>query len=405
MILAICPCPLASRGSNRPTDRAVDCLWKMTVFGRRVVPTRLLCTLMILMSTATGRAEERNATCLYNEQDGWGKLGESDKDVCSIAQAMMEGTCQSHVPALNTNTHLGLKNTWYTASMFQDDETLKSGLECACDRIMFNLLSACAGCQKWKWSNVTSTPITWQSFKTYQDRSCPSGAQKRAISRPWSPPPPAWALSFNQDTFDPTTVQNSTEPSPGPVNPSPSPSTANPAAETSPADGKFAQSTSSPGPAIGAIVGGVIGGLIFLGAIAGLAFWMYCRKRRARDVAPSAEFLKPEYYATPPLLPAHDRRDSAYRDEIEEEPGPSPTRRHSWVGGLVITRRHEEDDDDCEMLPPFTRGTYIGPSPHEKGYPERRDTGDTEITTHTNNTTTFLLSSPTRRHGTSEYFT
>ncbi|EUC64934.1 transmembrane protein, putative [Rhizoctonia solani AG-3 Rhs1AP] len=169
-----------------------------------------------------------------------------------------------------------------------------------------------------------------------------------------------------------------------------------------------AQSTITSGPAIGAIVGGVIGGLIFLGAIAGLAYWLYCRKRRARDVAPSSEFLKREYFMEqPPLLPEHERADSAYRDEIVEETRPSPTNRRSWVGGFAVARRHEEDDeDDSEMLPPFTRGTYIGPSPHEKGCPARRDTGDTDITVRTDNTTTFFLPSvsPTRRPGPSDYY-
>ncbi|KAG8714136.1 hypothetical protein FRC11_009711 [Ceratobasidium sp. 423] len=328
------------------------------------------------MSTATGQAGEHNATCRYNEHNGWGRFGESNKDVCGIARAVMEGTCQTYIPALNTSTRLGPNDTWYTASMFRDNESLNSGLECACDRVMFNLLSACAGCQKWEWFNVTKTPIVWQSPTKI-------GVARAVLERE---------------------LQTSPEPTSDPVNASTS--AANPAAETPAADGSVVQPTSSSGPPIGAIVGGVIGGLIFLGLIVGLAFWMYCRKRRARDVAPSAEFLKPEYYATPPLLPAQDRRDSAYRDDIEEENAPSPTRQHSWVGGLVTTRRHEEDDDDCEMLPPFTRGTYIGPSPHEKDYPERRHTGDTDITMRTNNTTTFLLSpSPTRRPGASEYFT
>jgi hypothetical protein len=153
-------------------------------------------------------------------------------------------------------------------------------------------------------------------------------------------------------------------------------------------------------------VGGIIGALVFLSAIVGLGFWLYRRKRRARDVAPSAEFLKPEYYATPPLLSAGlDRGALDYRDDIEEEMEPANNTRHSWAVGLVTNRTREEQDDDGDMLPPFTQGTYIGPSPHEKGNPARRETGDSDITMRTNNTTTNLLSSsPARRSGPSGYF-
>ncbi|KAJ1307377.1 hypothetical protein OPQ81_001482 [Rhizoctonia solani] len=382
----------------------------MTVFRRRVAPRRMLCILAILMSTATCQAGGSSAACRYIEEGGWSRFNESGKDVCSIAQKLMGGTCGlDFVPPLNINPHSNLENIWYTAARFDDDAFPKTAKKCVCDRVMFNLLSACAGCQKWDWANVTTTPIIWQSFKTYQGNAClDTTLDKRAVN--WDPQPPAWAVNFNGDTFDPTGAQPSTAPLSNST--SASSLSTNPAATetSSTVTGNAAQpvSTSDSSPPIGAIVGGVIGGLVFLGAIAGLAFWMHCRKRRARDVAPSSEFLKPEYYTTPPLLPAHERRDSAYRDEIEEDMGPSPTNRQSWVGGLVVTRRHEEeeDDDDCEMLPPFTQGTYIGPSPHEKEHPGRRDTGDTDITMRTNNTTTFLLSSsPTRRTGPSDHYT
>ncbi|CAE6446868.1 hypothetical protein ACGC1H_002930 [Rhizoctonia solani] len=378
----------------------------MTVFGRRVAPTRLLGILVLLMNTATSRADESMAKCLYNEQ-GWLQFGEKGKDVCSIAQTLMNGTCQSHIPSLHIIPHSqNLVNMWYTVDGFGKDGFPETVKRCACDRVMFNLLSACAGCQKWRWSNVTTENIVWQTFTTYQGGECTNSAQeKRAI--PWTPDPPAWATTFNEGAFDPNAAQAAIPPETTSV----SPSSTNPASEAEippTATGEVAQYTTASGPAIGAIVGGVIGGLIFLGAIAGLAYWLYCRKRRARDVAPSSEFLKPEYFLEqPPLLPEHERRESAYRDEIEEETRPSPTNRRSWVGGFAVARRHEEeDDDDSEMLPPFTQGTYIGPSPHEKGCPARRDTGDTDITMRTNNTTTFFLpsASPTRRPGPSDYY-
>ncbi|CAE6337086.1 unnamed protein product [Rhizoctonia solani] len=321
---------------------------------------------------------------------------------------LMNGTCQSHIPSLHIAPHSpNLGSMWYTANGFDKDGSPDIVKICVCDRVMFNLLSACAGCQKWGWSNVTTDNIQWQTFSTYQGGACTSSDHdKRALT--WIPePPPPWAATFNEDAFDPTGAQ------PGvlPETTSASPSSTSPATETETsltATESAAQSTITSGPAIGAIVGGVIGGLIFLGAIAGLAYWLYCRKRRARDVAPSSEFLKREYFMEqPPLLPEHERADSAYRDEIVEETRPSPTNRRSWVGGFAVARRHEEDDeDDSEMLPPFTRGTYIGPSPHEKGCPARRDTGDTDITVRTDNTTTFFLPSvsPTRRPGPSDYY-
>ncbi|KAG8741392.1 hypothetical protein FRC10_002912 [Ceratobasidium sp. 414] len=150
------------------------------------------------------------------------------------------------------------------------------------------------------------------------------------------------------------------------------------------------------GPNVGAIAGGVAGGVILLGAILGLLLFLRRHKRRARNVAPSDEFLKPEYYASPPLLPTEVRRDSHYRDDLEEEPiPPMVPHRLSWVGGFVATRRREDDVDE---LPPFTPGTYIGPSPHEKGRPERRRTDETDATVTSN---THLLTSSSRP-GTSE---
>jgi hypothetical protein len=159
--------------------------------------------------------------------------------------------------------------------------------------------------------------------------------------------------------------------------------------------------SSKPGPNVGAIAGGVIGGLAFLGAIIGLLLFFRHRKRRARDVAPSDEFLKPEYYTSPPLLPVgQSRRDSDYRDDIEEEAVPPiMSHRLSWAGGLVATRRRGGEEEEGEMLPPFTQGTYIGPSPHEKGHPERRQTDESDTTVTSN---THLLPSPTQA-GTSEH--
>ncbi|CAE6424171.1 unnamed protein product [Rhizoctonia solani] len=365
------------------------------------------------MSIATGQAgpDEPIATCLHNETEGWSKLGERNKDVCHIAQSLMNGTCHSYIPTLHIIPDAkNLESIWYTASRFNDEEFSRSVKRCVCDRVMFNLLSACAGCQKWEWSKVMTEQFSWQGFTTYQDGEC-SGLNSTLDKRiTWVPEPPTWAKAFNQDTFDPTGAQSAVDtPETTSASSSSSPSSTLPASKASQiATGDVPSTTpTGSGLAIGAIVGGVIGGLVFLGAIAGLAFWLYRRKRRTRDVAPSAEFLKREYFMEqPPLLPAHERRESAYRDEIEEEDmRPSPTNRRSWVGGFAATRRHD-DEEDSEMLPPFTQGTYIGPSPHEKGHPERRETGETDITVRTENTTTFFLpsASPTRRPGPSDHY-
>lgn len=189
------------------------------------------------------------------------------------------------------------------------------------------------------------------------------------------------------------------------MSPTSSPSAAIPVpSEVAPTESPAASTSgSSSGPNIGAIVGGVVGGLVFLSAIIALVFFLRHRKRRTRDVAPSDEFLKPEYYATPPLLSVtNDRRDSEYRDDIaEEEITPAISQRLSWAGGLVATRR-TEDDAEGDMLPPFTQGTYIGPSPYEKGVPARRRTDESDATMRTTTTDTLLLSSP-NRPGTSEH--
>ncbi|QRW04143.1 hypothetical protein RhiLY_03142 [Ceratobasidium sp. AG-Ba] len=196
-----------------------------------------------------------------------------------------------------------------------------------------------------------------------------------------------WARSVNDSVFNLETALNAAVTNDLPSGESSSTTEGAVAASTST---PTANATShKPGSNTGAIVGGVIGGIAFLGVIIGLLLFLHCRKRRARDVAPSSEFLKPEYYASPPLLPAH--RDSEYRDDIEEEALPQTAPRSlSWMGGAVVTRRHEDED---EMLPPFTQGTYIGPSPHEKGQPERRHTDESDATATSN---THLLSSSSR---------
>ncbi|KAF8717732.1 hypothetical protein RHS02_09349, partial [Rhizoctonia solani] len=370
----------------------------MTVFGRRIALAEAVYAFVVLMSTATGQVAADKVECRYTERakhDEWKNFGNRGKDVCQVAQELMHQTCRlQHMPTLDGN--LPKENLWYTASVFlTNDSSSERMKECACDRVMFNILSACAGCYKWDWSYVNTTDIEWQRFETYQDGVCPNELKKKRVVA-WVPSPPAWATSFNEDAFDPKSFNLDTITAPSstfPDSATNSPSDTKAVISASPTSGDVqSASIASSGPPIGAIVGGVIGGLVLLGGIAGLAFWLHRRKRRDRDVAPSSEFLKPEYYTTPPLLTAHERRDSAYQDDMEDEVRPSPTNRHSWGGGLVMTRR-EEDDDDCEMLPPFTRGTYIGPSPHEKGHPERRDTGDTDITMRTNDTTTPLLPS------------
>lgn len=346
-----------------------------------------------------------NVTC--HNANGWKGFGTELKDVCQIAEEMMSSTCQINIQKL--------KSQWYDASQFPDAS------QCACEHVMYNLLSACAGCQKWSTTNSTEARATqWQTFIDYKSGQCPeppSGAsspKKREVQ--WMSPVPNWASNLNEPDFSldqalaavGRTGGETAVDTPTTALASPTTTVVLATNQASPSSASAPQSSNS-GPNIGAIVGGVIGALAFLGILAGLWFWLHRRRRRARDVAPSAEFIKPEYYATPPLLAGgHDRRDSDYHDDIEEleEPAPATANRLSWAGGLVTTRRREECDGD--MLPPFTRGTYIGPSPHEKGHPERRETGDSDQTMRTTTTNTLLLSSspasPARRTGPSEDF-
>ncbi|KAG8733679.1 hypothetical protein FRC12_018804 [Ceratobasidium sp. 428] len=273
--------------------------------------------------------------------------------------------------------------------------------------IMYNILSVCAGCQKWDMSEAGNQ--IWQTLADYEGhmgQTCSDyraeGNQNQLQLQPdhgdgeWQNAP-EWSRNTNNTDFN--FVQALALASPNDVIPN-TPSTTDDSTSMSTSTPTPISASSKSGPNVGAIAGGVVGGVVLLGAIVGLVLFLRRRKRRARDVAPSDEFLKPEYYASPPLLPAQDRGDPSYRDDIEEEPippmPPMSPHRLSWVGGMVGTRRR--DDGSGDELPPFTQGTYIGPSPHEKGHPERRHTDETVATTTSNS---HLLSSVSQP-GTSE---
>ncbi|QRV89927.1 hypothetical protein RhiJN_17945 [Ceratobasidium sp. AG-Ba] len=313
-------------------------------------------------------------------------------DVCKTAEDLLANHCLDSVDA-GSGSGFKLPNTtlWYKVSNFSLGVS-----HCTCTSTVWNLLTACAGCQRWTLS-VARKQDTWPNMTAYANKKCPGfnlssgGLQPQPDNHDedwnmvasWAASP---AGSFDFDLGALLERVNNTSPTDQPVPPS---STDGGTVPTSTASTATGVASSKPGPNIGAIVGGIVGGIIFLGAIIGLLVFLRRRKRRARDVAPSSEFLKPEYYASPPLLPAH--RDSEYRDDIEEEALPQTNPRSlSWMGGAVVTRRHEDEDD---MLPPFTQGTYIGPSPHEKGQPERRHTDESDATATSN---THLLSSSSR---------
>ncbi|KAF8606547.1 hypothetical protein BDV93DRAFT_520830 [Ceratobasidium sp. AG-I] len=271
---------------------------------------------------------------------------------------------------------------------------------------MYNVLSVCAACQT---SNLTHTPShKFPSVSDYAGSSCQNFFEANETLQllptneddgiEWPNMAPPWSQSLTDETFNIQKAEDF-------ISQTSSPNTTTTTGEVAPTEAPTptasvsagsSNSGSSSGPNVGAIAGGVVGGLAFLGAIIALVFFLRHRKRRSRDVAPSDEFLKPEYYATPPLLSATgDRRESEYRDDgAEDEIMPAIPHRLSWAGGLVATRRTEDEEGD--MLPPFTQGTYIGPSPHEKGVPARRRTDESDGTIRTTTTNTVLLSSPTR---------
>jgi len=324
---------------------------------------------------------------------GWEDLGTPEHDVCWLAEDLLS----RHCPPLNAVPRptrvLSNTTSWYTASNFS------KVANCACTKIVYNLLSACAGCQKWDISDAINQ--SWQSLKEYEGQTCINyqaaggGIQVEPDDKDltWSQIVP-WSRGINDTNFN--LAQALAMANPNNSVPTSAPSTT---------EGAIPMATSTPtpmaasgksGPNVGAIAGGVVGGMVLLSAILGLLLFLRRYKRRARDVAPSDEFLKPEYYASPPLLSTEVQRDSHYRDDIEEEPiPPMVPQRLSWVGGFVATRRREDGGDE---LPPFTPGTYIGPSPHEKSRPERRRTDETDGTVTSD---THLLTSSSRP-GTSE---
>lgn len=363
-----------------------------------------LIRVFLLLAIVTNGYAQNSAQSIARCAAGWGIFGDrqTNNDVCKIAQELMDH-CVAGPAAHRVTIEPVDSSSWYEAS---DIGELP---DCACTRIMYNMLSVCAACQK---SNFDPALLAtnFTSISDYASQTCDDfhGENQPLPLKPsnshdgqnWTTMAPQWSQTLNNETFDLQKAYELVSPaSTTPNSTTPTPSEAAPNETKSPA---ASSNSSSSGPNIGAIVGGVVGGLAFLGAIIALVFFLCHRKRRTRDVAPSDEFLKPEYYATPPLLSAtNDRRDSEYRDDIaEEELTPAISQRLSWAGGLVPTRR-TQDNEGGEMLPPFTQGTYIGPSPHEKGVPARRRTDESDVTMRTTTTNTLLLSSPTRP-GTSE---
>jgi len=374
----------------------------MAAFWTRLLRVKLI-YLFILLGIATNGYSQNSTNC---KRAGWEIFGDqqASDDVCEIAQDLMDH-CEPERGAQVAIKPRSETSPWYKASdipLFPD---------CACTRLMYNVLSVCAACQMF---NVTHHPTGgFPSVSDYAGSSCQDFHGTNGTlqllptddhGKDWLTIAPQWSLDLNDETFNLQKAQNF-------LSQSSSPNTTTPTGEATPteaqtttasADVNSRNSASSSGPNIGAIAGGVVGGLAFLGAILALLFFLRHRKRRTRDVAPSDEFLKPEYYATPPLLSAsNERRDSAYRDDggEEEEVMPAIPHRLSWAGGLVATRRTEDEEGD--MLPPFTQGTYIGPSPHEKGVPARRRTDESDGTMRTSTTNTNLIS-PTGP-GTSEH--
>lgn len=336
---------------------------------------------------------------------GWDDFGiPGIGDVCEVAHNLLDHCGNSGPQDIQ---HLDPSNHWYKASQFPEVPN------CACTMVMYNLLSACAGCQKWATSSSDIDNQKWQNLTSYEAGKCgefqddnDSGLQVEpagnSTGSAWhdSTMLPEWSMKLKDTTFNFATANGFVQANKPPSTPSTTDNLVPASTSTSVSAPATSTTSSKSGPNIGAIVGGVIAGLVFLGVIVGLVLFLRRRKRHARDVAPSDEFLKPEYYTSPPLLPTtQGRGDSEYRDDIEEEAVPPMlSNRLSWGGGLVPTRRLDNDDEESEMLPPFTRGTYIGPSPHEKDQPSRRQTDDSDATATSN---THLLQSGSRP-GTSE---
>ncbi|ESK94586.1 hypothetical protein Moror_7953 [Moniliophthora roreri MCA 2997] len=162
--------------------------------------------------------------------------------------------------------------------------------QCRCNTVFYSMLSACASCQD-------RTFIKWSSFAT----NCTTVYLTYPETIPSGTLVPGWAYLdvTTSDIWNTTQAsENSNVPESSGI---PKSTGLAPPAPTSPSPSNTAESQSSSQSKsnAGAIAGGVVGGVVFLVIIAGIAFWLYRRRKtHAEDSISQYVSSGPNYNST-----------------------------------------------------------------------------------------------------------
>ncbi|KAG8711143.1 hypothetical protein FRC09_020756 [Ceratobasidium sp. 395] len=209
---------------------------------------------------------------------------------------------------------------------------------------MYNLLSACAGCQKWNVSYGINQ--YWQSLADYEGETCVKyhstdgriQIQPDSGDQEWSKVAP-WSSTVSDTNFNLTqalAIAAISKP------------TATPTKSTAPA---------RPNLHIGAIVGGTLGGLFFLTIDLGLLVYLHRRKRHNTPEIESSEgYLQPKQATSSSFHPAtrNTKPFGLYENNMVDDSDPSMTSRSSpWDEAVIATQQRigELNEEHRRCLP------------------------------------------------------
>ncbi|KZV73404.1 hypothetical protein PENSPDRAFT_682885 [Peniophora sp. CONT] len=208
-------------------------------------------------------------------------------------------------------------------SVYTGPSGIDNGDICKCNTVGYSIISACAGCQGGSWlpysafvQNCTATsPLTeWPTTVDIPaDTAFPDWAFQNLTAGTWSN---ATASAYRQKDSNEQT--SSTYPP------------------------KSTSSKSGGGSNAGAIAGGVVGGVVGVALLAGLAYWLWRRRRatQAKNLAPSAVYLA-------------------------STPGPQET---SFRSSVPITQRKLYDPSDPSTFPDAPFASYQDSEPGTPGH-------------------------------------
>lgn len=222
----------------------------------------------------------------FNYQWSFNSVGQSPCQVAGYLGSVCSGG-SFQIPSLGSTTEAD-----------EYDLSLSLQNNCTCSSVYYNALSACAGCQGADW-------LTWGEWKT----NCSTVYLVYPNPIPSGTAVPNWAFQSLSDatSFNATEAQRAGDLPESTAPASPTSSLSSPTAGSSTSAAATSSSSSSNNGKsksnAGAIAGGVVGGLVFVGAVAILAFLLVRSRRRRREIhRPSSPGLLDDNVIPRPFL-------------------------------------------------------------------------------------------------------